>query len=116
MSRRTQELVLAIVATDRTFEQVEARGQVVWAGKCIHCNRHLHVALDGRPISEATIEHIRPKAHGGTSDLENIALACGGCNNDKGVRHDHRPAGDPKTEAIIARLAERRRARWRDPT
>lgn len=114
MSARTHRLVLAIVRTDRTFERAISRGREVWTGKCIHCQRHLDVGLDGRPVSKATIEHIRPRCHGGTDELMNVALACRGCNNEKGVRHDARKKDDPKLEQIIARLSERRRARWRD--
>lgn len=29
------------------------------------------------------IEHIKPKSKNGTDDLENLALACGGCNGSK---------------------------------
>jgi hypothetical protein len=31
--------VLAIVATDRTFEPRDLDGERVWVGKCIHCGR-----------------------------------------------------------------------------
>ena len=34
------------------------------------------VALDGEPISRATIEHISPRTAGGTDALENLGLAC----------------------------------------
>jgi hypothetical protein len=37
------------------------------------------------------------------------------CNTEKGVRHDLRRATDPKLQAVVERLQERRRARWRDP-
>ena len=30
-----------------------------------------------------SIEHIRPRAHGGSDDPDNLALACQGCNNHK---------------------------------
>jgi 5-methylcytosine-specific restriction endonuclease McrA len=71
--------------------------------------------LDGEPISRATIEHIVPKSHGGTDDLDNLALADARANNQKGVRHDTRRWNDPKLQEIIARLQERRRQRWRTP-
>jgi 5-methylcytosine-specific restriction endonuclease McrA len=111
--RRTAK-ILAIIATDRTFEQVLHRGRPVWSGKCIHCNTRLEVALDGTPISRATIEHILPRHHGGTDALENLALACARCNNGKGSRHDHKPLTDPKLAAMIERLQGRRARRWRD--
>jgi 5-methylcytosine-specific restriction endonuclease McrA len=111
----SRRLVLQIVATDRTFEPVEYAGRSAWAGKCIHCNRQLVVAADGVPLVRATIEHIVPRNHGGSDDLENLALACAGCNHEKGVRHDRRRAGDPKLVEIVERLRRRRRERWREP-
>jgi 5-methylcytosine-specific restriction endonuclease McrA len=32
-----------------------------------------------------TIEHLRRKCEGGTSDLDNIALACQDCNHRRGA-------------------------------
>lgn len=113
-SSRQRARILAIVATDRTFERVPARDGEVWVGKCLHCNAHLTVALDGTPISRATIEHIVPRARGGGEALENLALACARCNHEKGVRHDHR--GGPRALEIEQRLLAKRGQRWRDPT
>jgi 5-methylcytosine-specific restriction endonuclease McrA len=109
-------VVLRIVATDRTFERAEWRGREIWVGKCIHCGSHLHVGLDGRPISRATIEHIVPKHHGGTDEIENLALACARCNHAKGSRLDGLPLTDPRLASVIATLQERRTRRWREPT
>lgn len=107
--------ILEIVATDRTFEPVEYVGRPAWAGKCIHCNRTLVVSADGNLLASATVEHIVPRGHGGTDDLANLALACAGCNGEKGMRHDHRRRDDPKLVAMIERLQRRRRERWREP-
>jgi 5-methylcytosine-specific restriction endonuclease McrA len=112
----TQKLLLAIIGTDKTFERlVIGAGEEAWVGKCLHCNTRLTVAIDGTPISRATIEHIVPKALGGTDELANLGVACSRCNHEKGVRHDPKGLGDPKLQAMIARLKERRRKRWRDP-
>lgn len=108
--------MLAIIATDDTFERVMTGAGEAWSGKCIHCNAHLVVGLDGEPVSRATIEHILPRNHGGTDDLDNLALACARCNNEKGVRHDNKPKGDARLLEIIAKLAAKRKARWRDPS
>lgn len=113
--RAKQRTILAIVATDATFVRAEYRGGEAWIGKCLHCGAHLVVGLDGEPISRATIEHILPRSHGGTDDLENLGLACARCNSQKGVRHDSKRRGDARLAEIVEALAARRKARWRDP-
>ncbi len=107
--------MLAIVATDATFVRGRHGANEAWIGKCLHCGGHLVIALDGEPVSRATIEHILPTSHGGTDELTNLALACARCNHQKGVRHDSKRKGDARLAEIVAKLAERRRARWRDP-
>jgi 5-methylcytosine-specific restriction endonuclease McrA len=115
MSAIKRRRILDVVATDSTFELRVYRGERVWVGKCIHCNRRLLVAADGAPISNATIEHIQPRNHGGTDHIENLALACGPCNFEKGRRHDVRRRGDPRLDDIVGRLQQIRRERWREP-
>ncbi len=112
-ARRRAELILAIIATDTTWSLRDVRGERLWVGRCIFCNRALTVAEDGTVTSRATIEHIVPRSHGGDDAIENLALACVGCNNEKGMRHDARPRGDPRLEVIIAALQQKRRERWR---
>ena len=104
-----------IAATDRTWQRVTVAGAPALAGKCIHCNRRLVLRPDGEPVSQATIEHIVPRAHGGTDGLDNLAIACARCNAAKGHRHDHQPWSDPKLQAVIETLQRRRAQRWRDP-
>ena len=111
-----QRTILAIIATDTTFERALAGDREVWSGKCLHCNARLTVALDGQPISRATIEHILPQTHSGTEDLRNLGIACARCNSEKGVRHDHKHRSDVRLNEIVAKLTEKRLARWRDPT
>jgi 5-methylcytosine-specific restriction endonuclease McrA len=115
VSSTKRRRILDIVATDATFERTEYRGHEVWLGKCLHCNAHLVISLEGEPISRATIEHIVPQTHGGTNDLGNLGLACARCNQGKGSRHDQHFDRDPRVRALVERLLERRRARWRDP-
>ncbi len=107
--------ILAIVATDATYERAELRGQSVWVGKCLHCNSKLMVSAEGEPLGPVTIEHILPRAHGGTDEPENLALACARCNFQKGFRHDVKRKGDARAAEVVAFLLERRRARWRNP-
>lgn len=104
--------MLSIVHTDATFALAEVRGARAWVGKCIHCNTRLVVSLAGE--TDATVEHIVPKNHGGTDAPENLALACARCNQGKGVRIDARRRGDPRLEEVVAALLARRRERWRD--
>lgn len=105
--------MLAIVATDATFARATVRGAECWVGKCIHCNARITVALSGETLG--TIEHIAPRTHGGTDDVENLALACARCNAEKGVRHDPRRRDDPRRLELVEALRARRRARWREP-
>lgn len=38
-----------------------------------------------------TLEHVLPLSEGGTHDLWNLALACFGCNNERGSSLDWQP-------------------------
>lgn len=111
MASSRHQQILEIIATDNTFERVELRGEIAWEGRCIFCRRRLWIQLDGQPISRATIEHIVPRSKGGTDALENLALACSGCNHEKGRRHDRRASA--RADEIQADLLARRRERWR---
>ncbi len=115
LSASKRRRVLDIIATDATFERADFRGHEVWLGKCLHCNAHLMVELSGEPISRVTIEHIVPRVHGGTNALENLGLACARCNQGKGSRHDRNYLKDARAQALVSRLQERRRERWRAP-
>lgn len=112
MSRRGT-LFLQIIRTDKTFSPKLHRGEVIWQGKCIHCNTKLAFDLDGEPLDGATVEHINPRHHGGTDAVENIAAACARCNHAKGRRLDHRRPGDPDLQAMVAHLQAVRAERWR---
>ncbi|MGB5812324.1 MAG: HNH endonuclease [Polyangiales bacterium] len=115
MSARKQRLLRLVANSDNTFERRVSRGEEVLQGKCIHCQRKLTLDLDGRALGDATLEHIIPRHHGGTDDLENLAIACARCNSEKGLRHDHKSKDDPALRAVIETLEARRRARFRDP-
>ena len=49
--------------------------------RCQYCL--MHESLQGATFH---IEHVIPQGKGGRSDLENLALACPGCNLDKASR------------------------------
>ena len=112
MSRK-HLLLLAAAVTDATFEKTTLDGQAVWVGRCIHCGKKLVVRDDGRAMGEATLEHVWPETQGGTDAVDNLAVACAGCNREKGSRHDHK--GGQRLDEIVAKLRERRAERWRDP-
>ncbi len=110
MTRESRKrLILQVVAQDRTFKPVEGGFQ----GKCIHCNTRLYVAQDGELMGKTTVEHIIPQAHGGTNELDNLALACRRCNHEKGRRHDVKGPGNAQYEKMVSFLQERRRKRFR---
>lgn len=113
--RRSRTLLLWIAATDKTFDLITLPQGPALCGKCIHCGSRHTLLRDGTPISDATIEHIVPRHHGGTDDLTNLAIACLRCNGEKGIRHDARPQLDAKLQALIGKLQERRTARLREP-
>jgi hypothetical protein len=56
------------------------------------------------------IDHVLPVSAGGTTVLENLAYACGGCNNQK---RDAQEAIDPSTQQV-APLFHPRQQRWAD--
>lgn len=114
MSRRHLRLLGAAV-TDSTFTRTTLDGATVWIGKCLHCNSKLVIRDDGRPLGNATLEHVWPSAQGGNDALENLAIACARCNREKGARHDHGKGDRGRLGEVTRALAERRRARWREP-
>jgi hypothetical protein len=61
--------------------------------RCEYC--HLH--QDDSPLAALHIEHIRPRMHGGTDDLDNLALACIDCNLRKGP---NLTGVDPETNQV----------------
>jgi 5-methylcytosine-specific restriction endonuclease McrA len=111
---RKHLLLLAAAVTDATFERAIVDGHAAWIGKCLHCGRKLVVRDDGRAMGQATLEHVWPQSQGGDNAIVNLAVACGPCNREKGMRHD-RGKGAQRLDEIVAVLRERRRQRWRDP-
>ena len=73
---------------------------------CEYC--HLH--QDDSPLAVLHIEHIIPKVHGGTDDLDNLALACIDCNLHKGT---NLTGIDPQT-GDVTELFHPRRENWNE--
>jgi hypothetical protein len=84
----------------RTRAQVRERAN----NACEYC--HLH--QDDSPLAAHHIEHIIPKVHGGTDDLNNLALACIDCNLHKGT---NLTGIDPQTNGVTE-LFHPRRHEW----
>lgn len=71
--------------------------------RCGYC--HTREAISGIPL---TIEHLLPESTGGTSEEDNLWLACRGCNEFKGAQTHAR---DPLTGRRI-RLFNPRTQHW----
>lgn len=74
-------------------------------GCCEYCRSQARLAV--QPFS---IEHIIPRAHGGSSTSDNVALSCQGCNNHK---YDKIEARDPMSGEVVG-IYHPRRDRWED--
>jgi hypothetical protein len=74
--------------------------------RCGYCQ----LPQEDSPLAALHVEHVMPKAHGGTDDLENLALACIDYNLHKGT---NLTGVDPDTGQITA-LFHPRRHRWDD--
>ena len=74
-------------------------------GCCEYCRSQARFAI--QPFS---VEHIIPRSKGGKSTLENLALACQGCNNHKYVKTE---APDPISNNPVP-LYHPRQHSWSD--
>ena len=74
-------------------------------GCCEYCRSQARFA-----IQSFSIEHILPKSQGGKTLLDNLALACQGCNNYK---YNKTEVLDPLSGESVP-LYHPRKHRWRD--
>lgn len=86
-------------------EEVRARVRAQAGDRCGYCLSPQRLVLGWLEI-----EHIVPKAAGGSDDEENLWLACRLCNNFKGTQTD---GTDPETGGRVP-LFNPRRERWSD--
>jgi HNH endonuclease len=83
--------------------------EIVWlvqeraGGRCEYCR--MHQALQGATFH---VEHVLPSSRGGTSDLDNLAWSCPGCNLSKSDRVE---AVDPESGTLVP-LFHPRTDRW----
>lgn len=73
---------------------------------CEYCRLH----QDDSPLAALHVEHIIAKTHGGTDDIDNLALACIDCNLHKGT---NLTGIDPTTNEVTE-LFHPRRQDWDD--
>ena len=52
-------------------------------GRCVYCQRHVHLVGDAKHPLFATIDHKTPRVKGGSNYLSNLTLACVQCNTVK---------------------------------
>lgn len=72
--------------------------------RCEYCQLH----QDDSPLSSLHIEHIIPRKHGGSDEMDNLTLACIDCNLHKGP---NLTGIDPQTNKVTE-LFHPRRQRW----
>lgn len=68
--------------------------------RCEYCRSPARVSMQA-----FSVEHIIPRARGGETTAENLALACQGCNNHK---YDKVEARDPAGGEVVALFHPRR--------
>jgi 5-methylcytosine-specific restriction endonuclease McrA len=73
--------------------QIRARVRERAQNACEYC----HLPQADSPLAALHVEHIIPKIHGGSDDLDNLALACIDCNLHKGT---NLTGIDPETNAV----------------
>jgi hypothetical protein len=74
-------------------------------GCCEYCKSQARFATQS-----FSIEHIIPRQSGGETTLDNLALACQGCNNHKYTKTETR---DPISDNVVP-LYHPRQQRWHD--
>jgi hypothetical protein len=74
--------------------------------RCEYCR----LPQSSLPLAAFHVEHVIARQHGGSSEAENLALACDRCNLYKGP---NLTAVDPATSAVV-RLFNPRTDRWDD--
>jgi 5-methylcytosine-specific restriction endonuclease McrA len=74
------------------------------ADRCEYCQRR----QSDSPLIPLHVEHVTPRKHGGSDDLDNLAAACGECNLRKG---SNLTGIDSETNQITP-LFHPRRQRW----
>ncbi len=91
------------MSSSQISEEVRARVRIQAKNQCGYCR-----SLQKYVLGVLEIEHIIPKALGGTDDEENLWLSCRLCNSFKGVQTHGR---DPITNRKV-KLFNPRQQKW----
>ena len=91
--------------TDYVSEEIRSRVRLQAGDRCGYCLSPQHLVM-----GTLEIEHILPKAAGGSSEETNLWLACRLCNNFKSSQTH---ATDPHTGELVA-LFHPRNQSWHD--
>lgn len=51
---------------------------------CRWCGAHVLVGVGGKDPRRATLDHVTPRAAGGSNERENLVTSCVSCNSGKG--------------------------------
>ncbi len=84
-------------------EKALKRAFAVHGGTCFYCKAAV-------ASEHLTLDHVEPRAHGGSQSFQNLVIACRPCNRDKGERPIElfRPAaGREWLSALLAQVQER---------
>jgi hypothetical protein len=74
-------------------------------GRCEYCQSPAKYSTQ-----TFALEHIIPRSQGGNTSLDNLALACQGCNNHK---YNKLKSGDPVTQQLVD-LFHPRQQSWQE--
>jgi 5-methylcytosine-specific restriction endonuclease McrA len=110
--------VIRLLGYDRLPEQhVKLNRRNLFArdrNQCQYCGKHF-------PTSDLSIDHVKPRAHGGGDTWENLVCACIRCNAKKGGRTPdqagvpliRKPVRPKRNPMITVRLGQERYQSWR---
>lgn len=63
----------------------------------------------GHRVSELTLDHVVPRAHGGKTNWGNVTTACKDCNGSKGSDRNVRPKHAPRKPSYYELVAKRQK-------
>ena len=91
----------------RIYISVDKRRTVIERaqGRCEYCQSRANYATE-----TFAVEHILPISHGGTSELNNLALSCSGCN---GHKYNKTQVPDPADGKMVP-LFNPRQQKWQE--